>query len=78
MLLVYSFAVYLTIMATDSLRTKNIIDMTTSAVSNRLVIEEYWGSLGYSIKSLFMSISGGQDWGNLIDPLVEETASFDC
>merc|ERR1712048_853369 len=36
-------------------------------------IYSYWGSLGDSIMSLFWSITGGQDWADLINPLVGQT-----
>eukprot|EP00929_Paragymnodinium_shiwhaense_P114686 TRINITY_DN8315_c0_g1_i1.p1 TRINITY_DN8315_c0_g1~~TRINITY_DN8315_c0_g1_i1.p1 ORF type:complete len:693 (+),score=120.15 TRINITY_DN8315_c0_g1_i1:218-2296(+) len=68
-LLVYMFAVYMTMMATDNLM--DSIDGRSS--EDRAAMQEYWGSIGDSVMSLFHAISGGQDWADLIHPLVAET-----
>lgn len=65
LLLIYVVAVYFVMTATDSL-TKG---SGTSAIRDQVAAS--WGGLGPAIMSLFQSISGGVDWGNVIGPLVE-------
>merc|ERR1719446_1288502 len=38
-------------------------------------VQKYWGSLGDSIMSLYWSITGGQDWADLIQPLINATGT---
>lgn len=67
LLLVYVLAVYMCMMATE--RLESPIDNA----DNYEAIKKCWGSLGSSILTLYWSITGGQDWADLIGPLVEET-----
>lgn len=65
MLLVYMLAVYMVMMAADTL------EKTDLSKTNKDDIRTYWGSIGSAVLSLYWSITGGQDWGDLVNPLVE-------
>eukprot|EP00929_Paragymnodinium_shiwhaense_P101662 TRINITY_DN64803_c0_g1_i1.p1 TRINITY_DN64803_c0_g1~~TRINITY_DN64803_c0_g1_i1.p1 ORF type:complete len:740 (+),score=155.37 TRINITY_DN64803_c0_g1_i1:92-2311(+) len=69
-LMVYMVAIYMTMMATETLEDPAQLDDEL-----RADVIAYWGSIGDSIMSLFHSISGGQDWADLISPLVDATGS---
>mmetsp|Transcript_57319 Transcript_57319/g.90886 ORF Transcript_57319/g.90886 Transcript_57319/m.90886 type:complete len:237 (+) Transcript_57319:2-712(+) len=62
-------AVYMVMMAADTLDNKNL-DPT-----NKERVKEFWGSLGSAILSVWWSISGGQDWADLVNPLIIESGN---
>jgi len=70
LLLVYALAIYMVMMATDSME-KTIADSST----NRAELQRYWGSVGSAVLSLYCSITGGRDWADVIGPLVAETGN---
>jgi len=72
-LLIYVIAVYMTMMATDSL--KSSLSSGSENTPQRDELKIYWGSVGDSIMSLFHSISGGADWADIIGPLTVETGT---
>eukprot|EP00930_Biecheleria_cincta_P083962 TRINITY_DN73462_c0_g1_i1.p1 TRINITY_DN73462_c0_g1~~TRINITY_DN73462_c0_g1_i1.p1 ORF type:complete len:689 (-),score=111.03 TRINITY_DN73462_c0_g1_i1:269-2335(-) len=59
-LIMYAFAIYFTEMAVD-------VRKYATTSSQQEVVYEQWGSIGNSIFSLFMSISGGADWKSFIE-----------
>lgn len=71
LLLTYMLAVYLTIMAVDVLSDK--IDEPETLT--RTELKEMWGSVGSSVLSIYWSITGGQDWADVIGPLNDETGN---
>jgi hypothetical protein len=71
-LTVYILAVYMVMMAVESLET-TIDDLPES--QSRKDMRYFWGSVGSACQSLWWSITGGQDWAVVILPLVEETDS---
>jgi len=71
-LLVYVVAVYMTMMATDEFSKPGA---EFEAGSNTQKLQEYWGSIGTSVMSVWWSISGGQDWADLLNPLIEESGN---
>merc|ERR1712050_560659 len=58
---IYAEAVILTQASAEFLNDKHEEDHPS--------LRQYWGSLSQSFYSLGMSISGGQDWGDLAEPL---------
>merc|ERR1712039_201599 len=36
----------------------------------------YWGTLGNSVLSLYMAVTGGVDWADVVDPLKDEISIF--
>jgi Ca2+-binding EF-hand superfamily protein len=71
MLLVYMLAVYMTMMAVDVLSEK-VNDQPTENIAE---LKLMWGSVGSSILSIYWSITGGQDWADVIGPLIQETGN---
>lgn len=69
MLLVYMLSIYMVMMAVESL------EKGPADTERRELLQEYWGSVGSAVLSLYWSITGGQDWAVVIGPLVEETES---
>lgn len=67
LLLVYMLSVYMVMMAVESL------EMDRPETQNRLDVKRFWGSIGSAVLSLYWSITGGQDWAVVIQPLVDET-----
>jgi len=70
-LIIYVFAVVFTQLASDhldALRRKGInIDPR---------ISKHYGSLGRSILSFFQAMSGGVDWEDMSDPIIDEISPF--
>jgi len=69
-LLVYVVAVYMTMMAADAVETTTPAALATDDVEK---LRLYWGSIGSSVMSVWWSISGGQDWADLVNPLIRES-----
>lgn len=61
-ILLYCVAVYFTEVAADALKLSQMDAMALASIAVR------WGSLWQSVLSLYMAISGGDDWRNLVDP----------
>jgi len=59
LLVIFCMGVYFTELASDMLHNKN---------GDTSLIEKHWGNLGQSILTLFMSITGGDDWRNFVEP----------
>lgn len=59
----YCAAIYFTDNVTELMRNRS----SNSAPMDWDAIEQHWGTLGASMISLFMAISGGDDWRNFID-----------
>merc|ERR1712100_761781 len=70
MLLMYMLAVYMVMMAVESLE-----ETTGTTSEDREILQEYWGSVGSAAMSLYWSITGGQDWAVVIGPLNAETGT---
>merc|ERR1719230_325185 len=70
MLLVYMLAIYMVMMAVESLEET----MGQDSVS-RQELQQFWGSVGSAVLSCYWCITGGQDWAVIIGPLVEETGT---
>jgi hypothetical protein len=49
---------------------RETMDVFGSNLNDRL--EHYYGNLAISVLALFMSISGGVDWENMVQPLLQE------
>eukprot|EP00930_Biecheleria_cincta_P089582 TRINITY_DN78918_c0_g1_i1.p1 TRINITY_DN78918_c0_g1~~TRINITY_DN78918_c0_g1_i1.p1 ORF type:complete len:607 (+),score=114.94 TRINITY_DN78918_c0_g1_i1:54-1874(+) len=64
LILMYCLAIYFCEQGTDWRR--NASTLTTEEVANINTITENWGNIGHSILSLFMALTGGDDWRNLI------------
>lgn len=60
MFILYLFSVFIALDVTDHIQ-------SNSSVEGRLL--DYYGSIGHSMLSLFMAISGGTDWETLLAPL---------
>eukprot|EP00971_Amphidinium_carterae_P078212 1547489-Amphidinium_carterae.1 len=45
-------------------------------VATRHDLYEYYGTLGSSLLTLFMSISGGADWSDLVEPLTQFSKAY--
>eukprot|EP00971_Amphidinium_carterae_P259720 5153229-Amphidinium_carterae.1 len=45
-------------------------------VAIRHDVYEYYGTLGSSLLTLFMSISGGADWSDLVQPLAQFSKAY--
>eukprot|EP00971_Amphidinium_carterae_P279821 5554582-Amphidinium_carterae.1 len=45
-------------------------------VETRHDLYEYYGTLGSSLLTLFMSISGGADWLDLVQPLMQFSKAY--
>merc|ERR1712232_737709 len=68
-LLVYVLSVYMVMMAVEAM------ENATYWSDNRMLVKKYWGSIGSAILSNYWSITGGQDWGEVIGPLIAETGT---
>jgi len=66
--LMYIFAVYFTEYVAD-LRLQHPEEDLTDVM-------RHWGDIGTSTMSLFMAITGGDDWRNLIDPFLKTQSSY--
>jgi len=60
LIMMYCFAVFLTDQGTEFVRRSEVPE-------DRVKVQEYWGSMGSSIKSLFMAMTGGIDWRHLVE-----------
>mmetsp|Transcript_5522 Transcript_5522/g.10135 ORF Transcript_5522/g.10135 Transcript_5522/m.10135 type:complete len:365 (-) Transcript_5522:29-1123(-) len=65
-LMIYLVAVFLTQLVTDYRKDNPEKETPENGV------QKHFGDLGTSILSLFQSISGGVDWGDILDPLMTE------
>jgi len=63
-MLIYVLGVFLTQVVTDFVKDHPQLEGTT--------LTEYYGNLPASLFSLYQAISGGNDWGELASPLIEE------
>jgi len=68
MALLFICAVYYTEYVSDLMLEHPDMDMSS--------IQVHWGSLGTSIMSLFMAITGGADWHNLVDVFQTPQTSY--
>eukprot|EP00928_Gymnodinium_smaydae_P035988 TRINITY_DN25236_c0_g1_i1.p1 TRINITY_DN25236_c0_g1~~TRINITY_DN25236_c0_g1_i1.p1 ORF type:complete len:675 (-),score=133.85 TRINITY_DN25236_c0_g1_i1:13-2037(-) len=64
-LIMYIFAVYITQMVAEHLH------LNSATSSQRGVLSTLYGNLGNTLGTLYMAISGGDDWGNLAGPLLD-------
>lgn len=78
LMMMFCVAVYFTELATE-LQSKNASHESIQGILS------HWGSLGNSVLSLYMAISGGDDWRNFIDvfvgaesPYLLNTIVFSC
>jgi len=62
-------SVYMVMMAVE------VLERASQMSDRRLLVKRYWGSIGNAILSLYWSITGGQDWADVINPLIEETGT---
>eukprot|EP00443_Scrippsiella_acuminata_P051102 CAMPEP_0115565538 /NCGR_PEP_ID=MMETSP0271-20121206/103120_1 /TAXON_ID=71861 /ORGANISM="Scrippsiella trochoidea, Strain CCMP3099" /LENGTH=526 /DNA_ID=CAMNT_0002999817 /DNA_START=36 /DNA_END=1617 /DNA_ORIENTATION=+ len=61
LIIMYCFAIYYTEIVTDMMMINN--DIPSSEIVS---LEDKWGNVGNSILSLWMAITGGDDWRNFI------------
>jgi len=61
---IYTFAIFLTTGVSQFLRMQD-----RAHYCEEENLEKFFGSMGYSIKTLFLSISNGRSWGEYMDPL---------
>jgi len=74
LLMIYIVAVYFT-----QCVTQHIVDgqhLRTSLTSGEVDLENYFGSLGRSILSLWQAMSGGLDWDTLAGPLLDDIGAI--
>lgn len=67
LILMYCLAIYFCEQGTDWRMNANSV--TQEEVANMNTVTENWGTIGQSILSLFMALTGGDDWRNLIGVL---------
>lgn len=70
LLVIYVFAVHFTQHVADVL---GIPTDDPEVAANNDDLRTYYGSLGQSILSLFQGITGGVDWGDLVNPLMKSS-----
>jgi len=73
MSILYVFGLCFTMAATEYL---GVPGNPTGNNEFRLEIETYYGSLARSIYSCFRGMTGGQSWGELLDPLVHASVFY--
>mmetsp|Transcript_42382 Transcript_42382/g.91024 ORF Transcript_42382/g.91024 Transcript_42382/m.91024 type:complete len:311 (+) Transcript_42382:2-934(+) len=64
LIIMYCFAIYYTEIVTDLLQEGSVEDPVTQAA-----LQKSWGGVFHSILSLWMAITGGDDWRNFLDGL---------
>lgn len=65
---VYFMAVYFTELASDMVQKGQVESIDK--------VKQHWGSVFQSSLSLYMSITGGDDWRNFVDPFKAQTAQY--
>jgi len=69
----YFFATTFTQAAADSLVAEGLLPHQVPSQSSLALLVEMYGSIPRSFRSLFMAVSSGRDWHELLSPLSEHT-----
>jgi len=69
-LMIYSVGIYLTQLVADH---RHSMDSGTEAYE---VLGEYYGSMGRTMWIMFMSVTGGAEWGEFCEPLIKEVSPW--
>merc|ERR1719189_668992 len=64
--MMYCMAIVFTELASDSIR----------KIGAPSMIEQHWGSIFQSVLSLYMGITGGDDWKNFVDPFKSDSTQY--
>merc|ERR1719330_2053825 len=68
--MMYCMAIVFTELASDSIQKER------GLAGDLSMIEQHWGSIFQSTLSLYMGITGGDDWRNFVDPFKDDAAQY--